>query len=493
MRTRKTRRAKNTGITVLKNSQEKSQPFFAPVIQPKLTIGHVDDPAEKEADAAAKNVMSANSDGKLQMKGSNSPASGIAAPPSVNEVITSPGQSLDRDTKSLMEERLGHNFGNVQIHNDSSAHRSSAEIDALAYTHDNHIAFGAGKYQPDTYAGKILLAHELAHVKQQQTGAKSNVVQKADLSSPRLAGNALFEDVFDNKKVIEYGRKGPEVRRIQQLLVDLGISLPKFFVDGDFKTETRNAVKEFQKRKGLVDDGRVGFKTIAALDAEFPAFSLPAKKADPWTMSCILSILCPWNKNLVEKVLPKFNIITYDSRDYPVERWDGTTWDTDVISAGGFRNGTNMGFLNTVSCQEMALIIYHEGWHAPQPVSLKGTVERETNAYINAEQWSIDIGVPGQEDFENAATGKKESFRKKTGSTTEVNEAAAKTFVTQEYGGVSTLPGERVIARDGATDVRVRKADGSEYVRPAKPGESILGKPITKNEKKVDPALWVCP
>lgn len=493
MRTPRTRKTKNSGNTVLKNSQEKSQPFFAPLVQPKLTIGHIDDPAEKEADAAANNVMSADSEGAIQVKGNNSPSNGMAAPSIVKEVIASQGQPLDGDTKSFMEERLGHNFQNVQIHNDSSAHRSSAEINALAYTHENHIAFGAGRYQPNTYAGKKLLAHELAHVKQQQTGAKSNVVHKADLTSPRLAGNALFEDVFDNKKVIEYGRKGPEVRRIQQLLVDLGISLPKFFVDGDFKTETKNAVKEFQNRKGLVDDGRVGFKTIAALDAEFPAFSLPAKKSDPWTMSCILSILCPWNKNLVEKVLPKFNIITYDSRDYPVERWDGTAWDTDIITAGGFRSGTDMGFLNTVSCQAMAFTIYHEGWHAQQAASLKGTVERETNAYINAEQWSIDIGVPGQFDFENKATGKTESFRKKSGSTTEVNEAAAKTFVIQDYGGVSTLPGERVIARDGATNVRVRKADGSEYVRPAKPGESILGKPITASEKKVDPALWVCP
>ena len=429
-----------------------------------------------------------------QMKNEGSTMGPMAAPSSVNRVISSRGQPLDRDTREFMESRFGSGFGNIQIHNDESAHKSSAAINALAYTHENHIAFGEGKYQPNTYAGKKLLAHELAHVKQQQAGSGGkNVVQKADLTSPRLAGNSLFEDVFDNKKVIEYGRQGPEVRRIQQLLIDLGILLPKFFVDGIFKTETKNAVKEFQNRKGLVEDGRVGFKTIAALDAEFPAFSLPAKKADPWTMSCILSILCPWNKNLVEKVLPKFNIITFDSRDYPVEKWDGKTWDTDILTAGGFRSGTDMGLLNTVTCQEMAFIIYHEGWHAQQPTSMKGTVERETSAYINAEQWSIDIGVPGKEDFDNTATGKKESFRKKSGSTTEVNEASAKTFVKQEYGGVSTLPGETVIARDGATDVRVRKADGSEYVRPAKPGESVLGKPITANEKKIDPALWVCP
>jgi hypothetical protein len=66
-----------------------------------------------------------------------------------------------------MESRFGHDFGNVQVHNDPMAHQSSEDINALAYTHGDHIVFGEDQYQPSTVTGKKLIAHELAHVLQQ--------------------------------------------------------------------------------------------------------------------------------------------------------------------------------------------------------------------------------------------------------------------------------------------------------------------------------------
>ncbi len=93
----------------------------------------------------------------------------MTAPSIVDHVINSRGQSLDAGTRNFMETRFGHYFGNVQIHNDSEAHRSSAAINALAYTHGRHIVFGAGQYQPNISAGKKLLAHELTHVLQQNS------------------------------------------------------------------------------------------------------------------------------------------------------------------------------------------------------------------------------------------------------------------------------------------------------------------------------------
>jgi hypothetical protein len=51
-------------------------------------------------------------------------------------------------------------------------------INALAYTHGNHIAFGEGRYQPNTTAGKHLLAHELMHVVQQQSGLSPTIQAK---------------------------------------------------------------------------------------------------------------------------------------------------------------------------------------------------------------------------------------------------------------------------------------------------------------------------
>jgi hypothetical protein len=66
---------------------------------------------------------------------------------------------------------MGHDFGDTKIHTGSAAAQSAKAIHAKAYTLGNHIVFAEGQYQPDTYEGKKLLAHELTHVVQQQYGA----------------------------------------------------------------------------------------------------------------------------------------------------------------------------------------------------------------------------------------------------------------------------------------------------------------------------------
>lgn len=88
------------------------------------------------------------------MKGGNGAAGAMNAPAVVHDAISCGGQPLDAGTKDFMESRFGCDFGNVQIHNDSLAHQSSADINALAYTCGNHVVFGTGQYQPNTNSGK---------------------------------------------------------------------------------------------------------------------------------------------------------------------------------------------------------------------------------------------------------------------------------------------------------------------------------------------------
>jgi hypothetical protein len=95
------------------------------------------------------------------------PGAGIA-PPLVHDVLGSPGQPLDAGARAFMEARLGYGFGQVRIHADARAEESARAVGALAYTVGDDIVFGAGRYAPETAAGRRLLAHELAHVLQQQ-------------------------------------------------------------------------------------------------------------------------------------------------------------------------------------------------------------------------------------------------------------------------------------------------------------------------------------
>lgn len=88
-------------------------------------------------------------------------------PPIVHEVLRSPGQPLEQDTRVFMESRFGHDFSQVRVHTDAKADKSARAVNALAYTVKQNIVFGLGRYTPRTSAGQRLLAHELTHVIQQ--------------------------------------------------------------------------------------------------------------------------------------------------------------------------------------------------------------------------------------------------------------------------------------------------------------------------------------
>lgn len=63
---------------------------------------------------------------------------------------------------------------------------------------------------------------------------------------------------FDGYPTVKKGAEGNITRLIQERLVSVGFNLT---LDGIFGTKTKNAVKVFQKNRGLTEDGIVGPKT----------------------------------------------------------------------------------------------------------------------------------------------------------------------------------------------------------------------------------------
>jgi hypothetical protein len=102
-----------------------------------------------------------------------SPATPTVIPPIVHEVLRSQGQPLDTATRAFFEPRFGHDFSSVRVHTDARAAASAVAVSALAYTVGNDIVFGTRRYAPEWISGRRLLAHELAHVVQQEKGAPS--------------------------------------------------------------------------------------------------------------------------------------------------------------------------------------------------------------------------------------------------------------------------------------------------------------------------------
>ncbi len=88
-------------------------------------------------------------------------------PPIVHEVLRSPGQPLDPNTREYMEPRFGHDFSQVRVHTDAKAEESARAVNALAYTVGRDVVFGTGQYALDMAGMSRLLAHELVHVVQQ--------------------------------------------------------------------------------------------------------------------------------------------------------------------------------------------------------------------------------------------------------------------------------------------------------------------------------------
>ncbi|TAH49043.1 MAG: DUF4157 domain-containing protein [Chloroflexota bacterium] len=100
-------------------------------------------------------------------RATSSPAPVHDVPPIVYEVLRSPGQPLDAATRAFMEPRFGQDFSGIRVHTDSRAAKSAHAVNALAYTVGHNVVFGAGQYAPQTSVGRRLLAHEFAHVIQQ--------------------------------------------------------------------------------------------------------------------------------------------------------------------------------------------------------------------------------------------------------------------------------------------------------------------------------------
>jgi len=89
----------------------------------------------------------------------------------VHDVVNSGGGSpLAPDVREEMQGRLGHDFSDVRVHNDSHAHESAQSVNAHAYTVGSNVVFQRDKYDPGSSEGKTMLAHELTHVIQQRSG-----------------------------------------------------------------------------------------------------------------------------------------------------------------------------------------------------------------------------------------------------------------------------------------------------------------------------------
>jgi len=156
-------------------------------LQTKLALSEPGDALEREADAVADHVLrmcppAAPMTPKIMRREIGTAPDG--APASVHDTLRAGGQPLDAKTRAFMEPRLGADFGSVRVHEDAAAARSARDVRALAYTVGTNIVFGAGQYRPSNPEGRRLLAHELAHVIQQNGASPVRHLARTDDPDP---------------------------------------------------------------------------------------------------------------------------------------------------------------------------------------------------------------------------------------------------------------------------------------------------------------------
>jgi hypothetical protein len=98
-------------------------------------------------------------------------SSAATEPAEFDGIPASTGEQLDPATRRPMEAHFGADLADVRVHTGSEAAKSATSLDALAYTSGRDIYFASGMYAPSSDSGRRLLAHEVAHVVQQGSGA----------------------------------------------------------------------------------------------------------------------------------------------------------------------------------------------------------------------------------------------------------------------------------------------------------------------------------
>jgi hypothetical protein len=113
----------------------------------------------------------------------------------------SSGAPLPATVRAFMEPRFGANFSSVRIHTTERAATLSRQVSARAFTVGNQIFFGSGQFQPDSTAGRELIAHELTHTIQQgavvQRSAEESAPHSVPVSAHAQQGEAQRDGILD--------------------------------------------------------------------------------------------------------------------------------------------------------------------------------------------------------------------------------------------------------------------------------------------------------
>jgi len=304
-------------------------------LQTKLAVSQPSDALEQEAARVAEQIMRmaepsvrnhaaphvqrmcADCEKEQTVQSKQAPGQSPEVTPALQAQIGSlhgDGQPLPESARAFFEPRFVSEFGGVRVHHDDRAAASAAGVHARAYTLGTNIVFARGEYQPESSAGRLLLAHELAHVVQQGSGIRAMrqaIAEAVEEESPtshtgddreigcaavavrERGGELIARDLAvapthpgaaepvlteaELQQAIRYNAfrfKDPYSIAVVRDLV----GVPRFPAVSD--EDLARAVARYQADFGLVPDGQAGPTTTRRLTVELEAEALPQEAAE---------------------------------------------------------------------------------------------------------------------------------------------------------------------------------------------------------------------
>jgi hypothetical protein len=191
--------------------------------------------------------------------------------------IRGAGEPLAQAARAYFEPRFGADFGGVRVHTGARAAQTAGALQARAYTVGKDITFAQNQYSPASAEGERLLAHELAHVVQQNKG---------DLSCPKIEEGKLQETVRqDTANAIRRQTPGTAVAgKLNKVDVvvestEVGAALVVPYNNEDHRLEIDYSVPTYK----VTVSGSPNANTKIAKDFEAIRFGIERKGKDPKT------------------------------------------------------------------------------------------------------------------------------------------------------------------------------------------------------------------
>ncbi|MDB5812205.1 MAG: hypothetical protein JWN94_4327 [Betaproteobacteria bacterium] len=143
------------------------------------------DSHEQEADRFAEDVVSSSAT-------LNKPAQNF------NNDAEPKLKDLPLGQQERLEARLGTSLKDVRMHAGPAAETAAAAHGSRAFTQGSEVFFGRDELRPDTTRGQLLIAHELAHVQQQQRSGRKRLQRKPLESTCSADDPAVCEPIPEN-------------------------------------------------------------------------------------------------------------------------------------------------------------------------------------------------------------------------------------------------------------------------------------------------------